>query len=394
MPGVRGKVPFGDAGPTGGRLMGGDPRLTDTITQLYAAALGRDDDWSAVLERLRAVFAGDHVVLASFDLETGQRPLIASTGIGDKERAALLSPECAQLAQPFFHAAPVDVAVTRGAIVRDSEFARSALYNEFLRPAGGFHSVGAMVRGSTALMTAVHVCRPEGAGGYDQPDAVAFQALLPHLLMALDVRRRLELAEARCTGLERLLDRLTVAAFVTDSASRPRFMNAKAGALAARGDGLTLANGMLATASHAATRDLRTAIARIAQGADSAGTRLLLARPSLRPPLQVTLMPAWRLDPESAGAAPQGVALLVTEPDAPPPIHRDALADTFRLTQREADIAVLLAEGTDLAEIADALGLGLGTVRNHLKRVFQKTGVGSQAALVALARGFTRMDGV
>jgi DNA-binding CsgD family transcriptional regulator len=154
---------------------------------------------------------------------------------------------------------------------------------------------------------------------------------------------------------------------------------------------------VLAAATPAATRDLRAAIAGIAAGngndaGPAAGIRLNLPRLSLRPALRATLMPAGRLDPDGFGGAAGSVAILVSEPDAPPPIDREALADTFGLTGREAEIAVLLAGGIDLAAIAATLDLGLGTVRNHLKRLFQKTGVNSQAALVALARGFTRLD--
>jgi DNA-binding CsgD family transcriptional regulator len=97
-----------------------------------------------------------------------------------------------------------------------------------------------------------------------------------------------------------------------------------------------------------------------------------------------------RLDPDVACGA--GVAMLVTEPDAPPPIDKEALADDFHLTQREADVACLLASGADLNVIAASLDLGLGTVRFHLKNAFQKTGTRSQAGLVALARGFARPD--
>jgi DNA-binding CsgD family transcriptional regulator len=379
--------------------MSGDPALLSAINRLYAAALARED-WPSALASIRDAFAGHHIVLGAHDFESGQRPFIATAGIDPVDHARLLSDEANQMAYPYFAATPVDVAIPRGALVRDSEFARSAFYNEFLRPAQGFHSVGATLRGPGPLTTIVHVCRPERAGEYDAPDAAAFQVLVPHLLMALEVRHRLNAADSRSDGLERLLDQVSVATFVTDGSARPRFMNARARALIAGGDGLMQNAAGLAAATPALTRDLRAAIAGIAAGngngaGPAAGLRLRLARPSQRPPLRATLMPAWRLDPDGAGgngASAHGVAILVAEPDAPPPIDKEALADTFRLTAREAEIAVLLAGGADPARIAATLDLGIGTVRNHLKRVFQKTGVASQAALVALARGFTRLD--
>ncbi|WP_162917402.1 helix-turn-helix domain-containing protein [Dongia deserti] len=68
------------------------------------------------------------------------------------------------------------------------------------------------------------------------------------------------------------------------------------------------------------------------------------------------------------------------------------MADIFHLTQREADVACLLASGVQLNAIAAALDVGLGTVRFHLKQAYQKTGTNSQAALVAVAHGFAKPD--
>ena len=80
--------------------------------------------------------------------------------------------------------------------------------------------------------------------------------------------------------------------------------------------------------------------------------------------------------------------MFITEADVSGAIDRTAVADTFRLTQREADVALLLAAGHDLIGVAAQLGLSHSTVRSHLKRVFDKTDVHSQAALLALLRGF------
>ncbi len=370
--------------------MDGVPAVLRTLDRLYAAALAREQ-WSVALDHLRDMFAGNHIILATYDLGGSQSPVVLSAGIDQQDRARMLSDEASRMAYPYFAAAPVDLAQPRSAIVSDSDFIRSEFYNEILRPAQGFHAVGAMLRGPGKLMTAVQVCRPEHARAYETADAEILQVLLPHLTMALEIERRLDVAKRRSDGLGHLLNRVAVAAFATDGSARPHFMNTRAEALIAAADGLTLNAMGLAASTPALTRALRAAIAGIAAG-NGAGVRLHLTRPSRRLPLRATLIPAHRLEPDNYGVSESAVAILVTEPDAPPPVDKEALADTFRLTRREADIAALLAGGADLPAIAAMLGLGMGTVRNHLKGVFQKTGVNSQAALVALARGFTRLD--
>jgi DNA-binding CsgD family transcriptional regulator len=373
--------------------MRGEPALLSAINRLYAATLARDD-WGAVLEQVRDVFTGHHVLLAMHDLDTGAVPFAASVGIDRADEARFLSTDAVRRSAPIYGAFPLDTALPRNAFISDSDFARSEFYDEFVRPMQGFHSVGAVLRGPDQFTASINICRPERAGAYDLPDATALQLILPHIAMALEIQARMKAANSRSRNLEQLADCFAIAALVCDSSGRPRFMNARAQSLFAVGDGLSLSPTGLAAATPARTRELRAAIARVAAGTESGGPaaiRLKLQRPSQRPALRVTLTPLSRLDPDCAATA-GGVAMLITEPDAPPPIDKEALADDFHLTQREADVACLLASGADLNAIATALDLGLGTVRFHLKNAFQKTGRRSQAALVVLARGFARAD--
>ena len=370
--------------------MRGEPMVLGAMSQLYAAALGRED-WSSALEQVRDAFAGHHVILATHDFGTGLVPFASSTGIDARDRDRVLSEEAWRMASPYFGTVPLDAALPRGALVSDAEFVRSTFYNEILRPARGFHGVGALLRGPGSLMASINICRPAYAGAYDAPDAAALQTLLPHVAMALEVQARMTAANGRSRSLEGLLDRFAVAALVSDPSARPGFVNARAQTLLAAGDGLALSSDGLVAATPELTHELRSSIARVAAGNGDgriAAIRLRLQRPSRRPSLRVTLTPAWRLDPEGAGS----VAVLVTEPDAPPPVDKEALADSFQLTRREADVACLLASGADIPAIAATLDLGIGTIRGHLKQVFRKTGTTSQGALVALARGFVQLD--
>lgn len=81
--------------------------------------------------------------------------------------------------------------------------------------------------------------------------------------------------------------------------------------------------------------------------------------------------------------------ITVVDMDAPRRIRRDELAAVFDLTQREADVAALIGEGSSAERVALELGISQYTIRQHLKAIFGKTGVSRQAELVAiLARAF------
>ena len=54
------------------------------------------------------------------------------------------------------------------------------------------------------------------------------------------------------------------------------------------------------------------------------------------------------------------------------------------LSAREREIALLVAEGLPNKDVARRLNLSEGTVRIHVHNIYQKTGIGSRAALTAL----------
>ncbi|WP_445270198.1 helix-turn-helix transcriptional regulator [Streptomyces sp. DSM 41634] len=60
------------------------------------------------------------------------------------------------------------------------------------------------------------------------------------------------------------------------------------------------------------------------------------------------------------------------------------LMDAYDLTAREQDVAQLVVYGMSHTEIAGRLGISPHTVRDHLKKVFDKTGVNSRGRLLRL----------
>jgi DNA-binding NarL/FixJ family response regulator len=68
---------------------------------------------------------------------------------------------------------------------------------------------------------------------------------------------------------------------------------------------------------------------------------------------------------------------------------RPALAENSPLTPRETEILRMIANGRGNAEIANALFIGLGTVKGHIRDILEKLAANdrTQAAVVALRRG-------
>ena len=60
------------------------------------------------------------------------------------------------------------------------------------------------------------------------------------------------------------------------------------------------------------------------------------------------------------------------------------LGEAGGLTGMESRVAVLLAEGMNVREVAAATGRGESTIRSHVKQMFAKHGLSRQAELVRL----------
>lgn len=66
---------------------------------------------------------------------------------------------------------------------------------------------------------------------------------------------------------------------------------------------------------------------------------------------------------------------------------REGQAPEFaELTKRELEVAALVAKGLRNREIAEVLGISLGTVKDHVHRILAKSGLESRAEVAALWR--------
>ena len=83
-----------------------------------------------------------------------------------------------------------------------------------------------------------------------------------------------------------------------------------------------------------------------------------------------------------------GALVLVVDPASRAVVAPEVLAEALGLTPAESHIAVWLAEGKTVRNIALATGRSEGTVRWHVQHILRKHGLSRQFELVQLVLSF------
>jgi DNA-binding CsgD family transcriptional regulator len=127
----------------------------------------------------------------------------------------------------------------------------------------------------------------------------------------------------------------------------------------------------------ATDRALGDAAAAFALAEDAPERTMVL---STTPSLQAILSP---LSGGDAGLL-DGPVMLATcrQARAPASTRAAHFANLYDLPRREAELAILLADGLSLSHVGQAMGLTIETTRNYSKRLYAKVGVRGQAELV------------
>ena len=363
-----------------------DVRLDGLVNLLYDAALN-DELWSGLATKIAQVFdststvlkthgAGDHVHLVE---------ITENLNVAPKQQAWA----------EHWHRNDIwverSVALGMGRIgtsqdlMPDAEYEKSGFYQDWNRRLGIYHMVGAVFPIDAHTVGVLGIHRPKGAGPYLEEDRQRVARFLPHLNRALRMRQRLEHAALAHSASLDALERLDTAVLVLDAQCRVLHTNGLAARILESASELRMQSGRL----HVSDPKLDSEFARLvreavrtANGAALPPGKALAIERAGRLPMTVLVAPL-RAGANRRGPASPSALVFMRDPEHAAPAQ-DTLRELFGLTRTEAAIAAALAQGHALEQIGNSFGIGLGTVRSHVKTILSKTGTHRQAQLVAL----------
>ena len=264
----------------------------------------------------------------------------------------------------------------------------SAFYREYLRPNGIESIMEMVVDDNNGAQWIIGFQRVTGRPLFDLANAIALRALLPHLQTAFRLRIKLRelqhsnawnLATLNKVGFPLVLldDQIRV---ITANTSGRHWMTRPENPInGTQGIDAGLHIAVKRACGHGEDAPLVSAYSFAIQ--DGSGRHAtVLALPMTAPQ-------------EDAREMPRPCTLLagigVHKDEAQPGV---LLKDVFGLTRAEIQLALHLAAGLTLSEVATQTGTSRETIRSQLKAVLRKTGTRRQSELTALLAGLSALN--
>lgn len=286
----------------------------------------------------------------------------------------------------------VEQVVSATDLVPYEEFRRGRFYREWARPHGWVDVASAVIEKSPISCTFLSVVRHEANGLVDDEMRRRMALLIPHVRRALLIGKTIHRKQTEAVCFSDVLDGLSSGMILVDANGRIVHTNNAGNAILDAGDFLRAVCGRLVASDLAINAALREILVAANVGDAALGTKgialPLTAHDGERYVAHV--LPLTSGARRAAGLAYNAVAALfirkaALEPFSPP----EVIGEMYKLTPTELRVLLAIVDIGGVPEVAAALGVAVTTVKTHLSRLFEKTGVARQADLVKLVAGFS-----
>ncbi len=369
------------------------PDYHDLIGLIYDA-INKKDGFFPFLQRFIDVFDSHSASFAIFDLKSGT--VAGSWTVNIPEHALAFYAE---------HVAPRDALVEAAMAAHERGELRFVASNldienvddvrvrtrigEFMASFGAYDAAGAVAYRDESYLNFFGVQRTAAQSPFGRQELAVFDRLLPHLHRAVRLYAEMSSLTKKAFALERVaLEKLQWGILICDANFRVVFKSAIAEQLLEKQSGISISDqalllfgnegfsqNMMACLSDAIRasieqREMADTVLRYESGANN---------------MTITISPLSTDQNGDSVNRPHGGAMIgLHDWSLRREIDPSVLRRHFDLTNAEARVSALLAEGYSLNDIALLLNRTRETVKSHLTSTFRKTNTTRQGELVAL----------
>jgi DNA-binding CsgD family transcriptional regulator len=367
-------------------------RLSSLIGDIYDAAID-PTLWPGVLTVCASFIGGSAAALFSKDAASKTGDVAYYTGIDDHYRDLYFDKYIKLDPLTVGHYfAEVEKPVAVGDILPYEEFLETRAYREWGQPQGLVDVLNVALDKTATSAAMFCVFRHRRNGLVDDEMRRRMALLVPHIRRAVLIGKVIDLRRAEAASLADTLDGIGAGMFLVDATGRIVHANIAGHVMLDAAGVLHAERGRLAVNDLQADRALADTFATAGNGDAAVGIKgvavPLVAGDGARYVAHV--LPLTSGVRRQAGASYAAVAALFVHKAAldmvSPP---EAIAKAYKLTPTELRVLLAIVEVGGVPEVAEALGVADTTVKSHLQRVYQKTGVNRQADLVKLVAAFS-----
>lgn len=284
--------------------------------------------------------------------------------------------------------------VHMASLYTDEEKKTSPAYNEALPIGDTRDGVNVRLDGPDGSRIVWVTADPVDAEGWSTERVETIERFLPHLRHFVRVRHALIDARALGASFAVLLENARYGVIQLDRRGRIVAANDRACDLLRRADGLFDESGLLRAATPRQDAALQKLLARALPRFGGQGTvgAMMITRPAASPRLALHVSPVGG---EGSDLRPVRTAaiVLVVDPADRARVDPRVVETTLGLTPAESRVALLLAQGSSIQDIAIGTGRSSGTIRWHIKQIFSKVNVSRQLELVQMVQSLADFPG-
>lgn len=264
-----------------------------------------------------------------------------------------------------------------------------AFYKKWMEPHNIYYFGGVRFIDTDNHKAAIAIQRHKKEGPWSKGDMRVIDEIVPHLKRALNIHTEFTRLRTQQDSLLKGLDRLVIGLILFDRHARAVYINPTARAIIKGHPGLDLNDNGLFLNHTGSDVNLQQTILNTSkispENSWKQSVAIGITHPDVKAPLPllVTPMHAHQLtsDLNYEGAK---VAVFLSDPNQDQPISVENLCSVYDLTNYEAQVAIGIANGQSIDEIATGTHRSTHTIRSQLKSVFKKTGVSRQSELIKL----------